>query len=412
MIFLSSFWNNDTLYACYIEVGENYLGEQSCFKVGTATSLTGYYFNGQGTALPLGGSWQWQYNAINDMSHIVGSIDGDGWSADPTDDETGFLCFGPHVTDIARGNNTVFFEMMVGNNYSDNDYVVNIEVYDATVDQIIANRQIRRTEFQNSQSYQKFPLEYTQIQGHLMEFRTWWYDTAYIKQRAVGVTQGVKRNGSFWDDRIASFPGIWKDGDTWYMVYEGAGTSSSWPGDIGLATSTDGVNWIKDPHNPILTHSSQGWESVNIGTPSLWKEGDTWYLFYHGFDGSDCQVGVAVGTDLHALTKYHSNPVVDTSNNKWDSGTIGKRSIIKEGQYYYMVYEGSTNPPYDQASWSSGIAISSDLVNWTKSQYNPVLPQTGTGFGYDGPEWVETSDGQLYIYFRGEGNVTYRAKLQ
>ncbi len=25
-----------------------------------------------------------------------------------------------------------------------------------------------------------------------------------------------------WDDRLTSFPGVWKDGDTWYLVYEGA----------------------------------------------------------------------------------------------------------------------------------------------------------------------------------------------
>src|SRR3954452_6549850 len=24
-----------------------------------------------------------------------------------------------------------------------------------------------------------------------------------------------------WDDRLTSFPGVWKDGNTWYLVYEG-----------------------------------------------------------------------------------------------------------------------------------------------------------------------------------------------
>ena len=99
-----------------------------------------------------------------------------------------------------------------------------------------------------------------------------------------------------WDDRAATFPGIWKDGDTWYLVYEGAADDLGFsPGDIGLATSADGKNFTKHPGNPILRHEKTGWERVNIGTPSLYKEGDTWYLFYHGFDGKVCRVGVASG---------------------------------------------------------------------------------------------------------------------
>ena len=37
-----------------------------------------------------------------------------------------------------------------------------------------------------------------------------------------------------WDDRIASFPGVWKDGETWYLVYEGAAENIGFsPGEIG-----------------------------------------------------------------------------------------------------------------------------------------------------------------------------------
>ena len=36
-------------------------------------------------------------------------------------------------------------------------------------------------------------------------------------------TNGATR---LWDDRLTSFPGVWKDGDTWYLVYEGAGESA------------------------------------------------------------------------------------------------------------------------------------------------------------------------------------------
>ncbi len=78
-----------------------------------------------------------------------------------------------------------------------------------------------------------------------------------------------------------------------------------------------------------------------------------------------------------------------------------------------MAYEGATDLPFDEAQWSTGIARSSDLINWEKFDGNPVLPVTSGGFGYDGPEFVRSPDGQLHIYFRapGPGNQTYRSGL-
>jgi hypothetical protein len=227
-----------------------------------------------------------------------------------------------------------------------------------------------------------------------------------------GIVMDIGATGQF-DDRLASFPGVWKDGDKWYLVYEGAGTNMGrWPGDIGLATSTDGVTWMKDPGNPILVHQLSGWEQVNIGTPSLWKEGDIWHLFYHGNNGTEVQIGVATGPALHHLTRYPGNPIIRVGpKGSWDSGTVGKRSIRKEGDYYYMIFEGSTDQPFETARWSSGLARSTDLLTWEKWPGNPVLLQTTKGFGYDGPEWVETPDGKLHVYFRDKLGPTRRATL-
>ncbi|MDB6029165.1 MAG: hypothetical protein JWM68_5388 [Verrucomicrobiales bacterium] len=208
--------------------------------------------------------------------------------------------------------------------------------------------------------------------------------------------------GKIWDDRLATFPGIWKDGDIWYLVYEGAAEDIPFsPGDIGLATSTDGKNFYKHPGNPILRHNTNGWEAVNIGTPSLYKEKDTWYLFYHGYDGTFCRVGVATGNSLTNLTKYSGNPVVDVASgtNAWDSGSVGKRTVAKEGAFYYMAFEGSTRPPYDKAKWSSGLARSTNLLAWTKFPANPVIPQTDGGFGFDATEVIPIN-GSWYMYVR------------
>ncbi len=213
-----------------------------------------------------------------------------------------------------------------------------------------------------------------------------------------------------WDSRLASFPGIAYVNGTFYLVYEGAGTTAANPGDVGLATSTDGVNFAKNA-GPLLTHQTTGWESTNIGTPSLVYEANTWYLFYHGFNGSIVQIGVASGSSLTSLSRG-ANPIVPAGPaGAWDAGTAGKRDIVKHGSYYYMAYEGSTEQPYDTAKWSSGLARASSLLGpWTKYSQNPVLPQVN-GFGNDGPTFL-TVGGNEYLYYRsvgGSGSVTRRA---
>ncbi|WP_433304377.1 hypothetical protein ACQP2F_14850 [Actinoplanes sp. CA-030573] len=203
------------------------------------------------------------------------------------------------------------------------------------------------------------------------------------------------------DDRIASFPGIAYADGIFYLVYEAAGHDNA--GDVALATSTDGRKFTKIGR--ILEHNTHGWERVNIGTPSLVLDNGVWYLYYHGFDGHDVRVGYASGTDLTKLTKSIANPVLDTGlSGTWDAGTVGKRDIIKQGNSYYMVYEGSTDKPFDTARWSTGLAAApSPAGPWTKFQQNPVLPSSN-GFGNDGPAFVNVG-GQTWVYYRFGGGT-------
>ena len=241
----------------------------------------------------------------------------------------------------------------------------------------------------------------------------------------------LTRSGKGWDSRFASFPGAAKIEENWFLTYEGAGDS---PGDIGLATSSDGRTFSKNP-TPILVHGKRqpkdpanlplAWELNNIGTPSVYHENGQFFVFYHGFgrrsggetgrgqkrEPDDCQVGLATGPELTKLKRVGNGPLVKTSKAQWDSGTIGRRSVLKQEDYYYMVFEGSTEQPYDKAKWSSGLARSKAITGpWEKFEQNPILPTTESGFGYDGPEFVQIGP-TLYIYFRSPQGPTSRAAL-
>lgn len=211
-------------------------------------------------------------------------------------------------------------------------------------------------------------------------------------------------NAGSWDCDYAAFPDVWVDGGIFYMAYEGSGASN--PQNIGLATSTDGQNFSKI--GPIFYHQTAGWEKDGVGTPSLYKENGVWYLFYHGYNvaNKSVQIGVASGTNIYGLTRYSGNPVISTVAGTWQAGTAGKRSIQKYGGAYYMVYEGSEAPPYNTAKWSSGMAASTDLLHWVPFPQNALLPQVA-GFGNDGPNYLSLSSGNFFYY--RSGGATRRA---
>lgn len=210
-----------------------------------------------------------------------------------------------------------------------------------------------------------------------------------------------------WDSRMATFPGVWYEDGTYYLVYEGAGDNN---GAIGLATSKDGVNFEKYGENGmILNYSGKGNELVNIGTPDLIRVNGVWYLTYHSFDGVDCELCIAYGTDLANLTRHEQNPIIPTSENGSDSGTVGRRDIIYYDGWFYMVYEISTDQPYETAVWGHKFARSKDLSNW--EMVDSPYPTTFKGMGNDGPAFAVVK-GRLWVYFRESGNVLGRYTLK
>jgi hypothetical protein len=406
--FPSTWWQDGTLMAFYI--ANQVVDDVGRSATGLATSTDGVTFIDEGVVLDIGGAAEWQWYADSDFLHEVGRAEAGGWSANVADDGPGYLTYGPYDDTLPGGPMTARFSLLVDDNSFDDLRVVGLDAFAAAPHGLLAQRDVTRTEFAAPWALQDQTLELMNVAGAPLELRTWYHDVSYLRLMQVTLAQG---HAPWPDDRLASFPGVWFDGSEWTMAYEAAGTDPSWPGDIGLATSADGRSWVRAATNPILVHEGGGWESVNIGTPSLWYEDGTWYLFYHGFDGSDVRIGVATGPSLDALTRHPGNPILDTVESTWSSGTVGARSIRREGDTYYMAFEGSTDPPFDEASWSTGLARSTDLLTWEVFPLNPILPTTSASFGYDGPEWLETPDGALHLLFRHPdiGNYTWRATL-
>lgn len=91
----------------------------------------------------------------------------------------------------------------------------------------------------------------------------------------------------FWDYAGVSVPSVIFNGSQYIMSYTGYQTSGVLR-QIGLAYSQDGINWSKDPYNPIIDAGSLGtWDDTWVDHSSLMLVGYELKIWYTGFDGTN-----------------------------------------------------------------------------------------------------------------------------
>lgn len=220
-----------------------------------------------------------------------------------------------------------------------------------------------------------------------------------------------------WDEKIRERGFILKEDSTYFMWYTGYTKKT---GDqikyLGLATSPDGLTWTRHPNNPVhksiwvedvfvmksdstyymfaesrgdTTHlltsgNKTDWKDEGaldirlkngnpigpgpFGTPTVWKENGTWYLFY---ERNDAAVWLATSTDLKVWTNVQDEPVLNCGPEKYDQFAVAFNQIIKHNDLYYAYYHASAYK--DWREWSTNIAVSRDLIHWKKYSKNPII---------------------------------------
>ncbi|MBI5525504.1 MAG: hypothetical protein HY897_04155 [Deltaproteobacteria bacterium] len=214
------------------------------------------------------------------------------------------------------------------------------------------------------------------------------------------------------DDGYLIAPSVHSDGTTLTMVYEawnGTGKQT-----VAAATSADGVAWTK--LGTVIPAASSGWEKGNTGTPSLNLVDGTWFVFYHGFRGTDgtgaLARGFASGKSVASVAK-HGAPVLTGKAGTWTDVGIGRGDIVEDVGHYYMVYEGARGSALctAQAQYGWGIARSKDLVSWEEWQYNPVLTDIDGSCGNDMPAWQVIGSRAMVVTTKSDTNGVRRVRL-
>jgi predicted GH43/DUF377 family glycosyl hydrolase len=181
---------------------------------------------------------------------------------------------------------------------------------------------------------------------------TIWYAESNDGLNWHGVQNGpvlVPGDSGSWDDYSVA-PGIViKEGDNYKMYYNGYHDQyGKW--NIGLAISADGIHWEKYSE-PILTADDQEYQ---IGVSSVLNVNNTYYLYYSVRHTPYYTISLATSSDGIHWIKHESNPILSPTKN-WEGTGIYGPSVIYNQDHFEMVYMNADASAFGFAASKDGI---------------------------------------------------------
>lgn len=201
-----------------------------------------------------------------------------------------------------------------------------------------------------------------------------------------------------WDSYHVSSGPVIKENGLYKMYYSGWNDQyGEWP--VGLAVSENGINWTRYSNNPIIR--GEGWD-YQIRPQSIIKKDGLYYMFFTGGTGNNCRIGVATSSNGINWEKYSGNPVL-VPEESWEGNGAAFPSVIYENNQFVMVYQGilDTNTAF-------GYAYSADGFHWTKSNSNPLFKTedcSHPAYKISFPFYLKTGN-EYRIYYTGFDEYT------
>jgi predicted GH43/DUF377 family glycosyl hydrolase len=202
---------------------------------------------------------------------------------------------------------------------------------------------------------------------------------------------------------------------TWVLYFYTLGDAGfTGPGEIGRATAPAPTGpWTIDP-DPLLSPGPSGsWDDVQVSGPNVLKSGDTYFMYYDGSQsGSQSRIGLATSSDGIQWEKYNdpateeqafagSDPVLGVSDQGWDSKRVIDPNVIETSDGFEMIYMATTGSgKFAPGDFAFGLATSPDGIQWTKSEMNPLL--TNKDYSWWKQAYLASLmhiDGTYYLYF-------------
>ena len=195
-----------------------------------------------------------------------------------------------------------------------------------------------------------------------------------------------------WDDYSVGVGAIIKENGIFKMYYQGwHDVNGEWS--VGLATSTDGIQWQKKDV-PVLTPSSN---ENQLGPWSIMKINNLYYLYYTNRDYPYYSINLAISQDGINWNEYENNPILKVTK-EWEGMGVYQPSVIYDQGNFEMVYMSSNANAF-------GYAVSNDGINWKKDD-NPIFTQQNIYNNWSNriiyPDYHKF-DNEYWLYYSGDG---------
>jgi len=174
-----------------------------------------------------------------------------------------------------------------------------------------------------------------------------------------------RRAGKFW---------------TLYGAYPRQGGYELRPGAEGVATSDDGWSWRRATDHPVLSvfdPDCADWEKDCIYQPWLLEHRGRFFNFYNAARGNREQIGLAFSSDLLNWVRYPANPILRNRPGGYDDQFCSDPKVYRVGDHWVMIYFG-----VGHGAAHIMIAFSRDLVHWTADP-EPLYKAGGHPGGLD-----------------------------
>jgi predicted GH43/DUF377 family glycosyl hydrolase len=173
--------------------------------------------------------------------------------------------------------------------------------------------------------------------------------------------------GQGWDSRYVDSPCVIYTGSSYMMWY--SGTNGTGFDNIGLATSSDGISWQRYSGNPVFNVSQIGWDSHSVNAAWVMYEDGVYKMWYSGQYGTNGQltideIGYATSSDgIHWIRSSKDPVLTPGALGSWDDKFVWSPIVIHHGSFYTMYYTGANTTN----AVGNGVATSSDGLHWAKT---------------------------------------------
>ncbi len=150
-----------------------------------------------------------------------------------------------------------------------------------------------------------------------------------------------------WDSDGVLTPCVLYIDDMYHMAYTGFHRVGEYEVcQIGYAISEDGLNWQRVQADPIIEIGcSSEWDELSCAYPFAMETDTDVLLWYLGSAGDGISTGFASSTEGIEWIKSGHNPVLTGDLNMWDSQVATCIQVNGNRGFYEMLYFGADNEP-------------------------------------------------------------------